>query len=547
MELIAIHWLPLYVLLLMRALARPGILRLLAAALALLVTTLASQYYGLYAVVYTAGHGLLATMIAPHNARLRTFRAVAAVGVFWILGLVPIILAVGGVDAAVLEDWYVRQVFHSVSLIDLIAPNIQHPIWGPTATAWLQGLHPFGLETGAGVGLVITILSLLALARRPRQSWPWAILAFGTLLLAMGPQLRLTTADSPVPGPFLLLDLIGPFRNSSRPSVFLALTMIALAVLAAEGFASLRDFHPARWTIAVLLIAELSVAPWPITSISAASVYHLLNADPIPGAVFDLPPRNNDSVNLLKQICHGRPIIGGYLARLPDYALSSYPSAFKGLWDAAAPAGDMLELNPAAELATLGIRYVTLDLTHLNRNEEQHLRARLAVRGIRRSYADDQLEIYMVNPAAAHTVAVLGPGWYDVESNKQLYWRWMQNHATLSLIAPTRSVVKLNFTATAYAQGRPLKIWLGDQLLASVEIPAAPYDHTVSLQLILSPGQTDLILESPAVRSPEGRLLSLSVTGLTVTSVPTVLGYASQQLLAIPPTLPTLVAPPCSH
>ncbi|MEI7771409.1 MAG: hypothetical protein WCI67_15570, partial [Chloroflexales bacterium] len=153
MELIAVHWLPIYVLLLMRALARPSVPRLLAAALALLVATLASQYYGLYAAVYTAGHGLLAAALAPRGARLRALGAAAAVGALWAAGLLPMILAVGGVGAAVLEDWYVRQVYHSISLVDMVAPNIQHPLWGAAAAAWQGGLHPFGLESGAGVGV----------------------------------------------------------------------------------------------------------------------------------------------------------------------------------------------------------------------------------------------------------------------------------------------------------------------------------------------------------------------------------------------------------
>ncbi|MBX0327990.1 hypothetical protein K2Z83_09915 [Oscillochloris sp. ZM17-4] len=583
MELIAVHWLPLYVLLLMRALARPSLARLLAAALALLVTTLASQYYGLYAAVYTALHGVLAALIAPRRSRLRTLAAAAGVGVFWVVGLAPMLLAVGGIGAAVLEDWYVRQVFHSLALVDLIVPNIQHPLWGAAAAAWQFNLHPYGLETGAGVGLAISLLGLLALIRRPRRAWPWAALALGTVVLAMGPQIHLTAADSPVPGPFLLLDLIGPFRNSSRPSVFLSLTMIPVAALTAEGFASLRDTAPlfagfwrrsptskdsgrgaaiprtqqrsavmgegriARWGLVVLLAAELVVAPWPITPISVAPIYRQLNADPVPGAVFELPPRNNDSVYLLNQICHGRPLIGGYLARLPDYPLARYPSSLKGLWDAAPPAPDMLDLDPAAELAALGVRYVTLDLTRLPRAQAARLRARLEVPGIRRTYADARMEVYVIDPAAARAVAVLGPGWYDVERDGARHWRWMQRSAGLSLITPAAAMVELQFTATAYAAGRPLEIWRGTQRLTSVDIPAAPYERTLSLRLMLPPGQTDLTLVSPTDISPEGRALSLSVDQLRVTPLPPADGVLPAEAPPLPPTIPAIDAPPCER
>jgi hypothetical protein len=296
---------------------------------------------------------------------------------------------------------------------------------------------------------------------------------------------------------------------------------------------------------AALLIVENLVAPWQLMPLRATPGIQALNADPTAGAVLELPPRNNDGVYLLNQICHGRPLVGGYLARLPDYPLSSYPSALKGLWDAAPPAPDMLALDPAAELASLGIRYVTLDLTQLPQAQAGRLRARLAAAGISLAHADERLELYAVDPAAARTVAALGPGWYDVESDGARHWRWMQGRAGLSLIAPAEGMVKIQLTATAYAQGRPLKIWRGAQLLASVDIPAAPYDRTLSLRLLLPSGTTDLTLESPAALSPEGRGLSLSVERLLVTPLPSAPGYVPRLAPQPPPTIPAISAPPC--
>lgn len=568
MELIAIHWIPLYILLLLRALARPGFGRLLGAALALLVTTLASQYYGLYVAVYTAAHAGLAAIIAPRRWRLPTLGAALAVGVLWVLGLAPFLLATGDVGAAVLEDWYERQVYHSVALVDLIVPNIQHPLWGALAFSWQSGLHPFGLEAGAAPGLFVYALCGLALWRAWRRAWPWATLALLCLLLAMGPQLRLTELASPVPGPFLLLDLIGPFRNSSRPSVFVALMLIPLAALSAIGLASLaertKNQDPRtpngqsvlgsrfsvllvfRWLLVAGLLFESLVAPWPITELSAGPEYAALNADPLPGAVLELPPRNNDSVYLLNQICHGRPLIGGYLARLPDYPLARYPSALKGLWEASKPAADILDLNPAPELAALGVRFVVLDLTQLPRFQVERLRTQLAVSGIERFSTNEQREIYAVDPAAARISAVLGAGWYDAEQDGGRVWRWMQGRAEIGLIAPAETAAQLEFVATAYGEARPLRIWQGDRLLVELAVPAAPYDQHVALSLIVPPGQSSLTLESPPVISPEGRSLSLSIESLALTPIPSVPGYAARPAAPPPPTLPMIQGAPCT-
>jgi hypothetical protein len=563
MELIAVQWAPLYILLLMAALARRSLPSVALAAAALLVTTLASQYYGLYAAVYTAAHAGLAALLAPRGLRLRTLVAGAGVGLIWLGLLLPFVIGAGGLGGVALEDWYERQVYHSVALVDLIVPNIQHPLWGAAAAKWHGRLHPFGLEAGAGVGLVVYALCGLALLRGWRRAWPWLLLGLLCLLLAMGPQLRLTAAPSPLPGPFLLLDLAGPFRNSSRPSVFVALALVPVSALVALGLAGLRSWGRGekivslaavrgvrgRSTLAgalvALLVAEALVAPWPITELRAAPYVYAMNADQAPGAVLALPARNNDSRGLLDQICHGRPQLGGYLARLPDYPLARYPSAVQRLLDAQAPGPDILDLSPAAQLATLGVRFVALDLTELPRFRAGRIREQLAAEGVELVRADEVSELYAVDPDAAKPTAVLGSGWYDVESDGARVWRWAQGRAELTLLMPAAGPAALSFVATAYGQPRELQIRLGDGLMRRVEVPAAPYDSRVSLALMLPPGPTTLTLESPAVASPDGRQLSLSVSDLRVASLPTAAGYAASPAPAPPPTIPLMEAPPC--
>jgi hypothetical protein len=563
MELIAIHWLALYALLLLRALARRTVGSAAAAGLALFVVTLASQYYGLYAAVYTAAHGALAALLAPRPARLPTLAAAAGVGGVWAALLLPSLLLAGGLGDVALEDWYVRQVYHSVALVDLVVPNVRHPLWGEAAAAWQGAVHPFGLEAGAGLGVGVLILGVVALVRRRAAAWPWALLALLMLVLAMGPQIRLTAAESPVPGPFLLLDLVGPFRNSSRPAVFVALMLLPAAVLCAFGFDALasgrggdretgrlgdslrRRRVVSRSLIVALVVFESVVAPWPLTALRAAPETAAMNGDAEAGAVLELPPRLNDSQGLLAQICHGRALMGGYLARLPFYPIVSYPSATRALWLAAAPAPDILALDAAAELASLGVRFVVLDRTQLPRAAQRRLAEWLDAPGIERVSAGEERAVYAVEPGAARPAAVLGAGWYDVESDGARHWRWMGGRAEVTLLAREQAAVALSLRATAFDEPRQLRVRLGDELLTTVEIPAAPYDRLVSLRLLLPPGQTTLTLESDAVPGPDGRQLSLSVSDLRVAPLPTDPAWGAARTLAIPPTLPALSAAPC--
>ncbi|MDQ2999519.1 MAG: hypothetical protein M3R61_21000, partial [Chloroflexota bacterium] len=153
LESIAIQWIPLYVLCLVRTLHTPTSLNLLLAALALIVTTLASYYYGIYCAIYTAFHILFFLHTAQNwRQRANLFAVGVGIGLIWLLAFVPLVWDAGSLGSATPEDWQARQVFHSVALIDLIAPSPLHPIWGAAAAGWLGALHPFGVEAGASLG-----------------------------------------------------------------------------------------------------------------------------------------------------------------------------------------------------------------------------------------------------------------------------------------------------------------------------------------------------------------------------------------------------------
>ncbi|NJM08038.1 hypothetical protein HC891_20375 [Candidatus Gracilibacteria bacterium] len=560
MELIAVHWLPLYLLALMRALRTRKPLAIALAALLLLLTTLASQYYGLYAALYTVFHASLAALLAPAKLRLHTLLSAAGIACLWLLALVPVLVG-RPLGAAALDDWYERQVFHSPGLLNFVAPaNVFHPLWGDVLSSWYAQQQPFGLEAGVPVSFALALLVMLALFFERARSWPWLLLALILALFALGPALRWADATSGLPGPFLLLDTIGIFRNSSRPSVFLALLGLPLAVLAALGLNALLS-HTARVTphepsssvlssrfsvlgsfsLACLLALEWIVAPWELTRLAVDPVVASLNRDPAPGAVLALPPRNNDSQYLLDQLCHGRPLLGGYLARLPDYPLNRGSSALQRLWNAEMSAPDILSINASDELAALGVSYVTLDRTRLPRAEQEALHAWLHGTGVERMHASETLLVYAVEPRAA-AVVTLGAGWYAAESDATRSWRWMGAMAEIRTIARQATPATLHLRATAFSQDRSLEIWHDKSRIGQWTIPAAPYDRLLRLDLLLPPGVQTLHLRSPTSADGAGRELSLSVSDLRLEPRANAL---QAHTLRIPPTLPAPQHAPC--
>ncbi len=539
LEIIAVQWIPLYILLLMRTLHRPTVVNTLLAGAALLATTLASQYYGLFCAVYSLFHVGLTVLLTPGlSLRLRQIVNAAGIALVWMLALIPFVWPVTSLGTATLEDWYNRQVFHSAAVVDFVLPNVRHPIWGDLATRLGHALHPFGVEIGASPGFVVYALVLAGCVRSWRATWPWLLLLLAMLVLALGPELKLAEQPTGIPLPFQVLDSFGPFKNSTRPSRFLAVMMLPMAILAGFGMQALLTRWPDRTPVLASLIAgvlfvELLVAPWPILSIQVDPVYTALNRSAEPGALIELPPRNDDSRYMLNQLCHGRPLAGGYLARTPHYPLVSYDSTMRRLWYAESAPPDIFQYDPASELEKIGVRFVVLHLDYLSGSALERLRRQLHAPGMLRYAVNDQIEIYRVDANALRPVLLPTAGWYPAESDGQQTWRWIGDSASMQVLARSRSLVSLTLSMTGYESPRPLRVAVDGLPLVDTIVPAAPQMTTVRLSFVVPAGVHDLRLESAALPAADGRRLSVSVMRLT---------FSSDELLD--PSMPAPLQPP---
>jgi hypothetical protein len=524
LEIAAVHWLPLLVLLLMRALNRPGLLHMLPAGMILGLTSLSSHYYGLFGAVYVAAHGGLAALLSGNRRQCLALLAVTGgVLLSWLALLLPFLDLGSALGSVETSDWFARQLFHSAALVDLLPFNVFHPLWGDAAATVFGALHPFGVELGLAPGLLVYLLLGVALLRRRAFAWPWLLLGLLMLLLAMGPRLKITDQPTGLPLPYALLDLLGPFRNSTRPSRFVALMMLPVAVLSALGAAGLRDWlrvPPLRLTVvlALLLALELAVRPWPILALRVAPLYQALRDDPVPGAILELPPGLNDSRQMLNQLCHGRPLAGGYLARTPDYPPVNYDSAMRRLWRISPSQPDIFRFDPAGELAAYAIRFVTLDHSRLSANELAILRAELAAAGIEQQ-SREPVELYRIDPATARPQILPGDGWYAAETNGDQIWRWMGEQARLRLLSPAPAIVALQLELGAYDTARPLEISLAETIIFSDAIAAAPERRALRLLFAVPAGSSELRLHSTAELAPDGRALSLIFGSLTVKQI----------------------------
>lgn len=225
--------------------------------------------------------------------------------------------------------------------LDLLAyfvPNPMHPWFGHFFTEGLTRSPGGFVENVAAVPWVVLALligaCLTAWHRLPRF---W--LAFTALfaVMALGPFVKIAGVLTYVPTPWALLRYVPVIGAARMPTRFSVLVMLGVAVLTAFVIRDLRarTRRPAVLAagITALLFVELLPAPRTLHSAEVPSVYRIIAEDPRPVRVLNVPfglrdglssHGNTTASSQYYQTTHQKPIMGGYLSRLPKRDVEYY-------------------------------------------------------------------------------------------------------------------------------------------------------------------------------------------------------------------------------
>jgi hypothetical protein len=221
---------------------------------------------------------------------------------------------------------------HSVDLFSLWVP-------GPPSTwsSWFEDVWisyaAHQREPGASaylgyIGLGLSLIALFSHRWRRQVIW-WWVVALGFTLLAMGPQLQIDGQILDIPLPYhLLARLIPAFAITGIPGRFVVMTGLALAMLAAYGLATLTrrlaevkgwGSRGSRWlwlAAALLITLEYLAIPIRLTPTDLDDFYHTMASDTDSYAILDI--KWDANFLLHAQTVHRKPLVGGWLARLPE-------------------------------------------------------------------------------------------------------------------------------------------------------------------------------------------------------------------------------------
>jgi len=319
------------------------------------------------------------TQARPRAVIVRDAIAIAAAWLVAVVVLAPIVtagvtLVVSGQYVAPPIRW--RSSAPGIDVATLLMGQPFHPVWGGWWATVYQTLGVDLPERTATLGLVP--LAMIVMRRRhltaqdATRVWVGVLVVFG--VWACGPYLAVAGANTGLLLPGILLQAVPIVSNARILSRAFVLVHLAVAILLALALTTRtpRSSSANLW-VAALLGLELLAAPVPTSQIVVPAVYRMLATMPA-GAVLELPVGYRDGFGergwlahetLAYQTVHRKPLVGGFVARLPPSLVARYEQNpfMRRLLDlsTAPPLAGVPTSCDAGGLDALDVRYVILD------------------------------------------------------------------------------------------------------------------------------------------------------------------------------------------
>jgi hypothetical protein len=328
LQLVALEWLPLFLLAFWRLLDRATPWRGVLAGLCLFLVILCDYYYFLFCVL--AGAILLGWhLLSQRKNRLWARRSfVLSLAAFVAVSSVlcgPLLVSLLGFSGT---DPLVGAHDPEQFSLDLLGPLVPGGTWRFAEwTGWYWHHLPGNpSEKSVSWGLGPIALMIVAWARRRTlRPWIglWSFLLACFALLALGPRLQfLGQPVDHLPGPFaLLVKLLPPLKLAGAPVRMSVITSLCVAMIAGAGFSILWRSSTRAGAAAVLLLAVAVVGSWPFAQPLAPAAFPpyvaAMQSLSKEYGLFDVADAFGAAQALYDQTAHRIPLAHGYVSRVP--------------------------------------------------------------------------------------------------------------------------------------------------------------------------------------------------------------------------------------
>ena len=277
--------------------------------------------------------------VAP--AAIPSIRVIAAAGLACFAVLTPVLLPVAASTGE--PQWISPKVFWRSSaagldLLTLFVPNPMHPWFGQFFQGWLARQPHTSIENVASIPWTVVATVLVAVwSRRTFAPRFWMAFTVAFACLALGPFVHAAGYNLYIPTPWAILRYVPIVGAARMPTRIIAVVMLGIALLLAFAIREIKERvrRPAVlvFALSALLVFELLPSPRVTYSAAVPGIFNIVAADPRPLALLSLPFGMHDGLkafgeaNPMRQFfqtVHGKPLVGGYISRLPTRDVVEY-------------------------------------------------------------------------------------------------------------------------------------------------------------------------------------------------------------------------------
>lgn len=419
LQLIAMQWLPVYILFVLITLDRGGLINSFLAALFLLLTTMCSWYYAAFGLMFTAG---IVAVRVRRLWRTPTILRDLAIGMAaYAVVIAPLALVMLRTMHAEPHVGAHNPATWAADLVSFFVPGEISTFRELTWRIWSQWSGN-AAENSSFLGYAALAATVYGVWRRPRARF-WGVSALVFAVLSMGPYLRIMGTQTAVRLPYLLLyKLVPPFRITGVPVRFDVMVRLCMGIAIAFGvghwMARLGFRDGSAWRarvkriavpvlLLVLILIEYASVPIQMIKVDVPSFYHVMREEPDDYAVIDVP--NNErwwfELIMYASTIHEKKLVAGYVARFPTQRLEflrSTPVVSTLLSNNRIPPESVSPSRAREVLNELDVRYI---ITHEDRFEsvlKDHW-------GFPVEHREGGMTVYRVNGIGAEVPAEIQP------------------------------------------------------------------------------------------------------------------------------------------
>lgn len=321
----------------------------------------------------------------PLRPKLAAFAAAVVIGAILIIPLASAAAQLFKTGNYVTPPRHWQSGPQGIDLLTVVTGNPIHSVYGPA----IQRLYRYAgidlIEQTLWLGIVpLVAIAILSRDKRARAGaaarWMW----MGGLFLTWSAGAYLIAAgfDTGLPLPQALAHYVPVLSNARIPGRAVVMVQLAAAVLCAI-VAARREWKASTIVIAMaVVIADTVALPIAMYQLpQAGSIERVIGDDAVAGSVMELPAGVRDGLSdmgfvdhraLWFQTIHGRPIVGGFTARLSDRVKAAY-AADATLMALIEQRQQAIPPDLVGRLTAYGIRFVVLNRDKTSREFREAL------------------------------------------------------------------------------------------------------------------------------------------------------------------------------